>query len=144
VLVNDGKFVKGGKMGLLADKINEIEKKVKKPKWKILKECCDDDIKEMIEKGVPLRKQIDLILGAGILKKLEMKEYYYILTHYFGYEPRRNFAKVFKIENEKGRKDERGSSAIVTKSNTKSNTSSRFNVKKELAWLLLILLNLHI
>jgi len=87
-------------MGLLRDKVEEALKKRKKKKWEILKECCKDDIEKMIEDGVSLREMIAIIKEAGVVNKLNLKEFHLMLTKHFGYKGRARKVRVFEVAEE--------------------------------------------
>ncbi len=82
--------------------MEEIEEEIKRggsPKWAILKEKAEKEILKMIESGISLEKQIDLLLKHGIVKKLERKEYTNILKKHFGYQGARRKKKNTKVAN---------------------------------------------
>ncbi len=121
-------------MGILQDKVKNVINVQKKKKWQILDECCSDDIKDMLAAEVPLRKQLEIILSAGVLDKLTLNEYYKILKNHFGYIGRQKKAKVFELKNEDvnlstDNKRLKGSA----KSISQSQTQRRIDVKKELS-----------
>jgi len=69
----------------------EIEKVIKKrrvPKWSILKIEAGEEIEKMIKYGIPITKQIELILKYKIVDKLARKEYTDIIIKHFGYKPK--------------------------------------------------------
>ena len=72
-------------MSLLDDINREIEKK-KIPKWNILKNIAEVEIKKMIDVGIPITRQIELLLKHNIVNKLERKEYTQIIKKHFGYK----------------------------------------------------------
>lgn len=74
-------------MGLMEDIEVEI-KKSKMPKWRILKETVGEEIEVMIESGMTIDKQIELIIKNKILDKLDRKEYTNIIKKHFGYQGR--------------------------------------------------------
>lgn len=85
-------------MGLIED-IEEIEKS-KMPKWKKIKEY-EAEVRMMIEKGIPIKKQIELILKNQIVDKLYYKEYRDILVKHFGYTGRQRKQLVFNETDKK-------------------------------------------
>ena len=108
-------------MGLLSKELEKLKSNKKPKKWEILKECCEDDIKEMIKLGVPLRKQIEIILKTGVLEKLNLKEYHYILKKHFGYTGRREKIRVFEVSEKSSvvKRDKEEDRSIVSKTNKK-------------------------
>ena len=88
-------------MGILRDKVNQLVSGRKKHKWEILKEKCGDDIAEMIDNNISLRTQIELILESGVVNKLTLSEYYNILKKHFGYEGKKEKARVFEVSQKK-------------------------------------------
>lgn len=116
-------------MGILSKEVEKAVKQMRVPKWKILKKCCEDDIKKMIENDVPLRKQIEIILNANVLKKLELKEYYYMLKKYFNYTGRQNEVRAFEVNRSSKKENTKTTDNVVAK----NNTVTRRNVKKELS-----------
>ena len=83
----------------LKDKIKEYKAKKKKTKAEILK-GYEDEIKEMLELNIPLKKQIEFILEEGILQKLDIMEYIKILKKYFGYVGRYDKKNKNIVKNE--------------------------------------------
>jgi len=125
-------------MGLLAKEVEELKKAKKPKKWEILKECCEDDINEMIKLGVPLRKQIEIILNAGVLEKLDLKEYHYILKKHFGYTGKKEKIRVFEVSEEaqsdlkESKKNKPKVKATVSKEdNTKNKRESASDLLKK-------------
>lgn len=79
-------------MGLM----EEIETEIKRggsPKWAILKEKAEKEILKMIEAGIPIEKQVELLLKYKIVEKLERKEYTGIIKKHFGYQGARRRKK---------------------------------------------------
>ena len=74
---------------------SDIEKEIKNsaPKWAILKEEAGEDIEKMIRYGIPLAKQIELILSNRIVDKLDRKEYHNILVKHFNYREKEQLKK---------------------------------------------------
>lgn len=76
----------------------DIEKEIQEsaPKWAILKEEAGEDILKMIRYGIPLAKQIELILSNKIVDKLDRKEYHNILVKHFNYRENKQSKKEKK------------------------------------------------
>ena len=120
-------------MGLLKDKVKELILAKKPKKWEILKECCEDDIKEMIKAGIPIRKQLKIIQGAQVVDKLSLSEYYKIIKNHFGYAGRAPKVRVFECN-----KNSKSNNDVVSYNNKssdlmiKNNRSKRVDVKEAL------------
>ena len=117
-------------MGALSEKVNEVLKNKKKKKWEILKECCEDDIKKMIENGVSIRKQLQIILEAKVIDKLTLSEYYKMLKLHFGYQGQREKVRVFEVS--KNASVSKKQKQEASKSSNESVAQKRGNVKEEL------------
>lgn len=93
-------------MSLLSD-IENYTKQSKLHKWQILK-GYEDEINLMLEKNIPIKKQVELIKKNKILARLEYMEYTNILKKHFGYIPKKQLNKSPKphqnIEKKKARK----------------------------------------
>ena len=90
------------KIGDKEMKIEDIVKKEiqkKAPKWAILKNEAGAEIEKMIQYGIPLKRQIEIILEAGIVEKLDRKEYHNMLIKHFGYEAKKR-SEVEEIKEE--------------------------------------------
>jgi len=84
----------------LKDAIDKIKTETKKStKLSVLKKY-ESEIKEMISIGLPLKKQIELILEHTEIDKLQYSEYYNILKKEFGYTGKKN-KKVFEYKGDK-------------------------------------------
>ena len=78
----------------LMDEIKKYKKENKKQKADILL-GIKDEIQEMILIGIPIKKQIELILSNTEIEKLQYAEYYNILKKHFGYKGKNKNRKVF-------------------------------------------------
>ena len=83
----------------LSDDVRKLSEEAQSRKLVKLKKY-EKEIRRMIADGVPLTKQIDLLLKHGIVEKLYYAEYYKIAQKHFGYTGRRT-QKVFKAANPK-------------------------------------------
>lgn len=63
----------------------------------------EKEIRAMIDEGVPLTRQIDLIIQNGILEKIDYKQYRKILVDWFDYKgtPTRPTSRTFEIKEKK-------------------------------------------
>lgn len=82
----------------LMDEIKKYKKENKKQKADILL-GIRDEIQEMILIGIPIKKQIELILRNTEIEKLQYAEYYNILKKYFNYKGKNKNRKVFDYSN---------------------------------------------
>ena len=116
-------------MGVLKEMVNEVLKGRKK-KWQILKECCEDDIKKMIDEGVPIRVQLKLILESGVIEKLTLSEYYKMLKNHFGYTGKKERIRVFELSNQETKVRQKHTKPIYT--SHQNNLTKRKSVKEAL------------
>lgn len=90
-------------MGLLEDIEMEIQTK-KLTKAELLLQV-QDEIQKMLDNGISLKRQIELLLKNKILEKISLSEYKKILTKHFDYTPKFT------------RKNKAATSAVPTKIN---------------------------
>ena len=84
----------------LRDDIEMMIAKKKKTKADILKEY-KNEILQMINAKIPIKKQIELILKNRILEKLDAKEYRNILIKHFDYKVKsRSSQKIIEEKEE--------------------------------------------
>ena len=120
-------------MGILKDRVNKVLESKRKKKWEILKECCEDDIKRMIDENVPIRIQLKVILESRILKKLTLSEYYKIIRLHFGYTGPRERVRVFEVsKKESVTKDVRRLNNVSMESNVSRRGSVKEALKKDI------------
>ena len=89
----------------LMDKIKSYKEEKKRTKLDDLEEIRSE-IEEMISLGIPIQKQIELILENTNIDKLQYAEYYNILKKNFGYTGKKKGKKVFeyKMDNKPQKK----------------------------------------
>ena len=79
----------------------------------------EKEVRAMIEAGIPLTKQIDLIIKNGILDKIDYKQYRKILVDWFDYKgaPARtkNLVKIFEEPKKEISKRETSKSPKIQK-----------------------------
>jgi len=80
----------------LMEEIEKVIEEKKIPKWKILQNEADKEIRKMIDSGIPITQQIELLLKYKVVDKLDRKEYTGILVKHFGYSPKKRIEKSKK------------------------------------------------
>jgi len=78
----------------LMDEIDEIIEGKKETKKDVLKRVAGDEILKMIENGITIQKQVELLLKFGVVEKLDRAEYTRIITKHFWYVPKKNKSKI--------------------------------------------------
>jgi len=87
----------------LMDAIKQYKKNDKKRKSDMLLDI-KDEIQEMLLIGIPIKKQIELILKNTDIEKLQYAEYYNILKKHFNYKGKKSNKKVFEYKEPVARK----------------------------------------